>query len=144
MKNVQIGCRTCHVREFEDTMVLDSELESNMGMTQILWKSHIFGFFFFIAFCQVFPRPFSLFWLSILLPFLFFNLVFYRPLFSPFFFALVLSLFFGHLVSTLAYPNLHGNKRLDCYCCCEYFMQGKYCMSADTQLNVFHASKLFV
>jgi hypothetical protein len=30
MKNVQIGCRTCHVREFEDMMVLDSELESNM------------------------------------------------------------------------------------------------------------------
>jgi hypothetical protein len=110
----------------------------------ILWKSHIFSFFSFIAFCQVFPRPFSLFWLSILLPFLFFNLVFYRPLFSPFFFALVLSLFFGPLVSTLAYPNLLGNKRLDCYCCCEYFMQGKYCMSADTQLNVFHASKLFV
>jgi hypothetical protein len=30
MKNVQIGGRTCPVREFEDTMVLDSELETKM------------------------------------------------------------------------------------------------------------------
>jgi hypothetical protein len=30
MKNIQIGSRTCHVREFEDTVVLDSELEINM------------------------------------------------------------------------------------------------------------------
>jgi hypothetical protein len=26
MKNIQIGCRMCHMREFEDTVVLDSEL----------------------------------------------------------------------------------------------------------------------
>jgi hypothetical protein len=31
----------------------------------------------------------------------------------PFFFALVLSLFFfTHVISSLVYPNLHGNKRL--------------------------------
>jgi Zn ribbon nucleic-acid-binding protein len=30
MKNIQIGGRTCPVCEFEDTMVLDSELETNM------------------------------------------------------------------------------------------------------------------
>jgi hypothetical protein len=30
MKNVQIGGRTCRVREFEDTVVLDSELQTNM------------------------------------------------------------------------------------------------------------------
>jgi hypothetical protein len=44
---------------------------------------------------------------------LFFDLVFYRPLFSSSFFALVLYLFFfAHVVSSLAYPNLFGNKRL--------------------------------
>jgi hypothetical protein len=30
MKNVQIGGRTCPVCEFEYTVVLDSELETNM------------------------------------------------------------------------------------------------------------------
>jgi hypothetical protein len=30
MKNVQIGGRTCPMREFEDTVVLESELETNM------------------------------------------------------------------------------------------------------------------
>jgi hypothetical protein len=30
MKSIQIRGRTCHVREFEDTEVLDSELETNM------------------------------------------------------------------------------------------------------------------
>jgi hypothetical protein len=29
MKNIQIGGRTCQVREFEDTVVLDSELGTN-------------------------------------------------------------------------------------------------------------------
>jgi hypothetical protein len=29
MKNIQIGGRTCLVREFEDMVVLDSELETN-------------------------------------------------------------------------------------------------------------------
>jgi hypothetical protein len=30
MKNVQIGGRTCPMRQFEDTVVLESELETNM------------------------------------------------------------------------------------------------------------------
>jgi hypothetical protein len=30
MKNLQIRGHTCPMREFEDTMVLDSELETNM------------------------------------------------------------------------------------------------------------------
>jgi hypothetical protein len=30
MKNVQIRGRTCHVHEFEDTVVPDSELGTNM------------------------------------------------------------------------------------------------------------------
>jgi hypothetical protein len=45
-------------------------------------------------------------------------LVFYRPLFSPFF-ALFCPCFFlgAHVVSSLAYPNLLGNKMLGCDCC---------------------------
>jgi hypothetical protein len=49
---------------------------------------------FYYLFVKFFPLPFSLFWLSVLLPLSFFNLVFYRSLFSPLFFALVMSLFF--------------------------------------------------
>jgi hypothetical protein len=30
MKNIQIRGHMCHVRGFEDTVVLDSELETNM------------------------------------------------------------------------------------------------------------------
>jgi hypothetical protein len=30
MKNVQIGGRTCLVREFADTVVINSELETNI------------------------------------------------------------------------------------------------------------------
>jgi hypothetical protein len=44
-------------------------------------------------------------------------LFFYRPWFPLFFFALVLSLFLSHVVSSLAYPNLLGIKRLGCCCC---------------------------
>jgi hypothetical protein len=47
-----------------------------------------------LPFYQVISHPFLFFLLSVLLPFLFFDLVFCRHLFShPFFFALVLSLF---------------------------------------------------
>jgi hypothetical protein len=59
-----------------------------------------------------FIRSFSL---SALLPFLLFQFVFYHPSFSLFFFALVLSLFFGF--PSLAYPNLLGTERLGCCCC---------------------------
>jgi hypothetical protein len=46
------------------------------------------------------------------------GLVFYHPLFSPFF-KYVLSLFF---VSSLAYPNLLGTKRLGCCSCCDMLL----------------------
>jgi hypothetical protein len=46
---------------------------------------------------------------------------------TPFFFTLVLSLFFlARVISSLAYPNLFGNKRLSC-CCCGY-SQTKDCV----------------
>jgi hypothetical protein len=74
-------------------------------------------FLSFIAFVNVFPRPFSLFHLAFYCIFSFFDLIFYHPLFPPFFFAHVLSrFFFPHVVSSLTYPNLLGNKRLGCCC----------------------------
>jgi hypothetical protein len=78
-------------------------------------------FLLFIVFCQVFfPVPFSFFLLSVLLSFLLFLIwFFYRPLFSPYFSLVFCNCyFFTHVVSSLAYPNLLGNKRLDCCCCC--------------------------
>jgi hypothetical protein len=66
-----------------------------------------------------FPAPFSLFCLSVLLSFLLFLIwFFYRPLFFPSFLLLFYTLFFAHVVSSLAYPILLGNKRLGCCCCC--------------------------
>jgi hypothetical protein len=62
-------------------------------------------------------------------PFCFFVLVFYclslfqfsflSPFVSPFLLVLVLFLFLAHVVSSLAYPNLSGTKRLGCCCCNE-------------------------
>jgi hypothetical protein len=76
-------------------------------------------FLHFIAFCQVFFHPFFVFfWLSVLLSFLFFYLIFLLPFFSPSFSFLFYTCFFDYVVSSLAYPNLFGNKRLDCCCCC--------------------------
>jgi hypothetical protein len=85
-----------------------------------------FGSFFFIAFLSSFFRaPFYFFDLAFYCIFSFSDLVFYRPLFPPFFFVLVLSLFFlAYAVSSLAYPNLLGNKMIGCYCC--------YCIKLTT------------
>jgi hypothetical protein len=68
----------------------------------------------FIDFCQVFfPAPFHFFNLVFYCLFSFFDLFFYHPLFSPFFFTLVLSLFFWlmwfHLYPT---PTCLGIKSL--------------------------------
>jgi hypothetical protein len=62
----------------------------------------------------------------LLLPFVkffpFFDLVFLSPFvfcffYLVFFIALCFSFFFAHVVSSLAYPNLLGNKKLGCCCC---------------------------
>jgi hypothetical protein len=91
----------------------------------------ISGSFFFIAFCQsFFPffRPFSLFFLLSVL--LFFSLCrigfcFYRPSFFLFFFNIVfIPVSLAHVVSSLAYPNLLGTKRLGC-CCCWWCVQSR-------------------
>jgi hypothetical protein len=68
----------------------------------------IFGSFFFIVFCQSFsPAPFSLFFLSVLLSFLFLsNWFFYCPSFSLFFFDIILFLFFGSCGFISSLPQL--------------------------------------
>jgi hypothetical protein len=68
-------------------------------------------FLFYCLFVKFFSHPFSLFRLSVLLPFLLFLIWFFialcfPPSFSP--------LFFGF--SSLAYSNLLGTKRLGCCC----------------------------
>jgi hypothetical protein len=62
---------------------------------------------FYCLFVKLFSRPFSLFDLAFYCLFSFFDLVFYRPLFSrPFFFALILSLFFGSCGFISSLPQL--------------------------------------
>jgi hypothetical protein len=82
----------------------------------------IFGSFFFIVFCQsFFFRPFSFFLLSVLLSFLLLSNWFL--FLSSFVFPLLfrhcfIPVSWAHVVSSLAYPNLLGTKRLGCCCCC--------------------------
>jgi hypothetical protein len=81
----------------------------------------IFGSFFFIVFWQsFFSHPFSLFFLSVLLSFLFLSNWFL--FLSSFVFPLLFRHCFipvslAHVVSALAYLNLLGTKRLGCCCC---------------------------
>jgi hypothetical protein len=85
----------------------------------------IFGTFFFIVFCQsffsFFSSLFAFFLLSVLLSFLllpnwflFLSSFVFPLLFRHCFIPVSLT----HVVSSLAYPNLLGTKRLGCCCCC--------------------------
>jgi hypothetical protein len=78
-------------------------------------RTLIFGSFLLLPFVKFFSMPlFHSFDLVFYCFFFIFYLVFYHPLFSPSF-----SLFFvflAHVVSSLAYPNLLGNKMLGCGC----------------------------
>jgi hypothetical protein len=81
---------------------------------------------FYCILSSFLPCPFFAFLTYVLLCFLLFLIwFFYHPLFSPSFLLLLLrscfvpALFFTHVVSSLAYPNLLGNKRLGC--CCKLF-----------------------
>jgi hypothetical protein len=71
-------------------------------------------FFHFTAFVKKKSRPFFRFFdLTFYCLFSFFYLVFLSPFVFPLFFTLVLYIFFfAHVVSSLAYLNLLGNKRL--------------------------------
>jgi fatty acid desaturase len=81
-------------------------------------RTLIFDSFLLLSFVKFFSL--FIFWLSVLLHSLLFWFGFLSPFFSPFLFYLILSLFvfLAHVVSSLAYPNLHENKMLDCCCCC--------------------------
>jgi hypothetical protein len=74
---------------------------------------------FFIAFLSsFFPAPFHFFDLEFCCLFSFFDLVFYRTLFSPLLFrSCFVPIFLALMISSLAYPNLLGNKRLGCCWC---------------------------
>jgi hypothetical protein len=65
-------------------------------------RTLIFNSFLLLPFVKFFP---------------FFDLVFLSPFVFCFFIALCFSFFFAHVVSSLAYPNLLGNKKLGCCCC---------------------------
>jgi hypothetical protein len=83
-------------------------------------RSLIFGSFFLLPFCQVFFTHFHFFDLAFYCLFSFFDLVFYHHLFSPLLFRycfVPIFFFLTRVVSSLAYPNLLENKRLDCCCC---------------------------
>jgi hypothetical protein len=75
---------------------------------------------FYCLLSSFFRYPFFTFWLSVLLSFLFFYLVFYHPSFSPSFRSCFIPIFFTYVISSLAYPNLLGYKRLGC--CCWLFL----------------------
>jgi hypothetical protein len=67
-----------------------------------------------LPFCQVFSRPFLLFWLSVLLSFLLFRFDFLLSfVFTLLFRFCFVPVFLAHVVSSLAYPNLLS-------CCCVY------------------------
>jgi hypothetical protein len=78
-------------------------------------RTLIFGSFHLLPFVKFFPAPFSLFDLAF---YYLFSLLF--GFLSPFVFPSFSLLFctcLAHVVSSLTYPNLLGNKRLDCCCC---------------------------
>jgi hypothetical protein len=93
----------------------------------------ISGSFFFIAFCQsffsFFSAPFRFFFCLAFYCFFSFcriGFCFYRPSFFLFFFNIVfIPVSLAHVVSSLAYPNLLGTKRLGCCCCCCWCVQSR-------------------
>jgi hypothetical protein len=75
-------------------------------------RTLIFGSILLLPFVKFFPCPFFAFFdLAFYCLFSFFDLVFLSPFVFSFFFALVLYLFLAHVVSSLPYPNLLGNKK---------------------------------
>jgi hypothetical protein len=97
-------------------LVLDRKVEaSNSCAITLIFDSFLllpFVTFFFLSLFRFFD-------LACYCLFSFFYLVFLSPFVFSLFFDLVLYLFFfAHVVSSLAYPNLLGNKMIGCCCCC--------------------------
>jgi hypothetical protein len=75
-------------------------------------RTLIFGFVLLLHFVKFFSLPLLCFFdLPFYYHFSFFDLIFYSPLFFPYF-LLLFCTFFAHMVSSQAYPNLLENKRL--------------------------------
>jgi hypothetical protein len=74
---------------------------------------------FYCLLSSFFSAHFSFFWLSVLLSFLLFWFDFFIALcFLLLFHFCFVPFFFAYVVSSLAYPNLLGNKMFGCCCCC--------------------------
>jgi hypothetical protein len=96
-------------------------------------RTLIFGSFLLLTFVKFFFLPlFRFFDLPFYCLFSFLFGFFYCPLISPSFHSCFISFFFAHMVSSLAYPNLLGNKRLGycCCCCC--------CCCGNINIIMFH------
>jgi hypothetical protein len=75
---------------------------------------------FYCLFVKFFPAPFRFLDLAFYCIFSFFDSVFYRPLFSSLLFhSCFIPIFLAHVVLSLAYPNLLGNKMRSSCCCWE-------------------------
>jgi hypothetical protein len=73
-----------------------------------------------------FPAPFRFFLLSVLLSFLLLSnwfLFLSSFVFSLLFRHCFIPVSLAHVVSSLAYPNLLGTKRLGCCCCCNALVE---------------------
>jgi hypothetical protein len=83
-------------------------------------RTLIFGSFLLLPFVKFFSLPlFHFFDLVFYCLFSFFNLFFITLCFPLLFRSCFVPVFFvAHVVSSLAYPNLLGNKKLGCCCCC--------------------------
>jgi hypothetical protein len=96
-------------------LALDRRVEASNSCVRIL----IFGSFLLLPFVKSFSLPlFHFFDLAFYYLLSFFYLIFLSLFVFPLFFTLVLYFFLAHVVSSLTYPNLLGNKRLGCCCCC--------------------------
>jgi hypothetical protein len=97
----------------------------------------IFSFVILLPFVKFFFLPFFRFFdLAFYCLFSFFLIWFFIALCFPLLFrSCFVPIFFSHVVSCLAYPNLLGNKRLGCCCCycCQTSLAGEHHLLEETQ-----------
>jgi hypothetical protein len=107
--------------EFMKRDLKDRCITKELALDRREWKlarTLIFGSFFLLPFClSFFPAPSRFFDLALYCLFSFFDLVFLSSFVSPLLFRSCFVPVFL-LISSLAYPNLLGNKMLGGCCCC--------------------------
>jgi hypothetical protein len=108
-------------RDLKDWCITNElALDRRVKASNLCASTLIFGSFFLLLFCQVFPRPFSLFDLAFYCLFSFSIWFLSSFVSTPLLFLLFRSyfvpVFLAHVISSLAYPNLLENKRLGCCC----------------------------